>query len=81
MINVQPYLDKLEVFKEWIEFRIFNPGSQFWINVDAIPVPNTIEQVFRIYNETGILFFHSEPLPEPIYKELSFEEYFKSQQP
>lgn len=79
MINVQPYINKLEVLKEWIALKISNPTGSFWIDINAIPVKSSIEQIMRIYEQTGIIFAHSEPMPEPIYKDITFEEYFQSQ--
>ena len=73
MIDVQPYIDKLDRLGEYINLGIDGVGSFIWINVDAIPQMNT-DKFLQLYAEMGMIFFNGNPPTLPTRK-LSFEEW------
>lgn len=53
-IDVQPFIDKLEVLKEYMVHKIDGEMDLCKINFVAIPVM-PVSEVIRIFNETGVL--------------------------
>ena len=75
MIQITPYIQKLDRLREYINLMIDGKGGFCWVNIDAIPQMNP-EQFFRLYAETGMIFFDGNPPPPPT-KKLSFEEWLQ----
>ena len=73
MINIQPYIDKLDKLKEYINGCIDNYGAFMTINFEAIP-SMPVEDIIRTFFETGIVFLKSGQ-ETPISK-ISFEEWY-----
>lgn len=79
MIDVQPFLDKLDRLKEYMELRIDGKGKVFSINIDAIPNQITTEQIIKLYYQTGWLFgtnIYNDNYQQP--RELSFDEWLET---
>jgi hypothetical protein len=74
-MNAQYYIYKLERLKDYMGMVIDGYGSHIWLNIDAVH-QITPEQFLRLYAETGMMFYNSNPPPEPV-KKLSFEEWFE----
>jgi hypothetical protein len=70
MIDVQPYIYKLEVLKEWVSCLVDNQPFMVWMDLQVCPTS------FYIKNKL--------PIPRPYQTEvrayITFEEYFKFQQ-
>lgn len=77
MINVTPYIDKLELLKEWLFYKIDDRRFSFQINFGAIS-HFTAEDLIRMYNETGVLFYRGDGHKEqPTVTMVPFEEFYK----
>lgn len=75
MIDVSPYIQKMEWLKEWIEKRIDGKVSPpIYVNMDGIKFKHTVEAVMRIYRECGVLFSRDEIVHNPMLP-FSFDEY------
>lgn len=78
MIDVTSYTDKLELLREWINGRIDGIISPpIWVNMEALSFKYTIEEVIRIYNQTGLILYRAKDVVENPAIPLSFEEYYK----
>ena len=78
MIDIQPYIDKLERLREYMFLCIDGkiPGI-IWFNALALPhLP--FEKVMEIYNQTGIMFIGNEEEPT-LFTKLSFGEWLETQ--
>lgn len=78
MIDVQPYLDKLDRLKEYMDAWIDGGGSGIWINIDALSKDFTVEEIIDIWECTGWLICNREI--DETYKpprKLSFEEWLQ----
>lgn len=76
-IDVQPFIDKLEVLKEYMCLKIDGIGSGIWINLDAMSA-FTPKEIFEIWQQTGWMMYTSpKPSDYPEPKELTFEEFYK----
>lgn len=76
-INIQPYLDKLELLKEYMFLKIDGRWDVSEFNYGALPVLHSSE-ILRIFNETGNLMYT--PNFNPQVKVLSFEEFLQKKQ-
>jgi hypothetical protein len=66
MIDVSPYINKLEVLKEYMALRIDRP--RMWLlDMGSLPWLSW-EEVMRIYDQTGFYYYNSQP---PSVKELT----------
>lgn len=74
MINIQPYLTKLDKLKEFINGSIyFNPIS-IYIDIESIPkLP--IDEIIKIWNQTGIISFGKGEEAKPT--KITFEEWYQ----
>lgn len=77
MIDVQPYHDKLDKLKEYMEAKIDGIWEFLWINIDSIPEMTT-ETFLRLFAETGMMFCNGNEPSVPTRK-LSFEEWYNNQ--
>lgn len=57
MINIDPYLQRLEWLKEWIVGIIDGDVFPVLMDISAIPIKTDIEEIMRIYRQTGVLFY------------------------
>jgi len=73
MIDVQPYIDKLEKLKEYMALVIDNRGSCISFNTDVFSSlrPNDI---IDLYLQTGIMFYRDGYQQSKV-KKLTFEEW------
>ena len=80
-IDIQPYLDKLDLLKEYMCLKIDGKGKVFMVNTDAIPYRMPTKELLRIWDETGLLFCTSidNDNYEPP-KEITFEEFYQQRQ-
>lgn len=77
MINIAPYINKLEILKEYMDLKIDNIGKSFWIDIDSIPHMNP-DYFIQLWTETGMIFYNGNPPPEPPRKLSSnFEEFYQ----
>ena len=76
MIDVQPYIDKLELLKEYMAKRIDAIGEYGWTDIGWLPIM-TASKVVQLYHETGILYW-IDPKTEPMVREHSFDEWLKN---
>ncbi len=77
MINVSPFIQRLEWLKEWLGKRIDGEISPpIWVNVDALPhkFDYSVDAVMKIFNECGVLYIRNEIVHHPMCP-FSFEEY------
>lgn len=75
MIEVQPFIDKLDKLREYMGLLIDSRiTGRIWFNANALPnLP--FEKLMEIYNQTGIMFYNSE---EPTkFEQFTFEEWLK----
>ena len=77
MINVQPFHDKIEKLREYMHIKINGHGRVVSINLEALPsLDFDVDKWFWIMNEIGYMIVDSNnPVPAPIVRQLSFEEY------
>jgi hypothetical protein len=74
MIDIQPYIYKLEMLKAYMN-EIIDWGSKgFWIDINAIPRMNP-DKFLQLYAETGMIFYDGNPPPSPI--PITFEQWLK----
>ncbi len=76
MINIQPFIDKLELLKEYMNLVIDDHRRQFKVNIGALPHLYP-DDVLKMFFETGYLYFRSDCNPEPTLTLVSFEEFYK----
>jgi hypothetical protein len=73
-INVQPYIDKLELLKEYMNLWIITDGVPLiMINIDALPHIST-KQIMDIWNQCGVLVGRANN-NYPASSKLSFDEW------
>lgn len=77
MINVQPYIDKLEVLKEYMNLSIDRSGMRVWLRLEAMPTLS-IDQILNFFWETGVALYSKDKEVVSETKTLSFEEYLES---
>lgn len=77
MINIQPYLDKLDRLKEYMDGYI-DSGNGIWINIEALSPDFTLEEIIDIWDKTGCIMYsrHVDENCEPPRK-ITFEEYLQ----
>lgn len=75
MINIDIYIEKLDILKDYIFAGIDNTGTMVWIDLSALPVAFDLDKWIEIYQQTGYLVLNKEP-EYPVSKKLSFEEYY-----
>mgnify|MGYP001558746926 CR=1 FL=1 len=76
MIDIKPFTDKLDRLSEYMGIFIENKSSVWWINLGSIPRMNP-ETFFRLYAETGVMFFDGNQPPLPT--RISFDEWLETQ--
>jgi hypothetical protein len=82
LIDVIPYQRKLELANEWVCHKIDGTlpligasGRGIFIDMDAIPKNKmSWDEIVRIYDQTGVMFFDSNPDRMNMHP-VSFEEY------
>jgi len=78
MIDITLYQNKLELLKEWIADRVDGKISPpIWVNLDAMPFNLTIDQVLKIWQQTGNCFFRKQDVIDHPAIPVSFEEYYR----
>jgi hypothetical protein len=80
MIDIQPYLDKLDKLREYMFLRIDGKGKVFSINIDAIPIHHTPEEIIQLYYQTGFLLgtsIYNDSYQQP--REITFDEWLETQ--
>lgn len=75
MIDVQPYIDKLDKLREYMFMRIDGRMNTFWINIDAIP-KYTPKDLIELFNATGMMLYNGSEQPPPPEK-LTFENWLE----
>lgn len=80
MIDITPYQQKLEWLREYMCNRI--DGSLFDSIMDIRIEAHmySVEQIMRLYNQTGLVFYSSRPEMTSITRPPTFEEYCKAKQ-
>lgn len=78
MIDVSPYIDKLEALKEYMAAVIDGRVSGWGINIEAIPRLLSIDEIFKVWHETGVLFYRGDESITPEVKTISFDEWYNS---
>lgn len=76
MINISPYIDKLDILREYMGLLIDGKiMGRIWFNANAFPdLP--LEKLMKIYNETGVMFCNCE---EPTkFEQYTFEEWLET---
>jgi len=58
MIDVQPYIDKLELLKKYLSESIDGRLGFIWIDQEALPKMR-LEEIMHLWDCTGILLFRS----------------------
>lgn len=76
-IDVQPFIDKLEVLYEYMCIKIDDNRVQFQINMGALPSWHNTNDIIKMYFETGWLFYNSNAEPKPTLTLVTFEEYYQ----
>ena len=75
MINVQPFIDKLDRLGEYMDMKIDNKGSILTIDWEWMH-KITLEAAIDIYKQTGhMMYAHPEKHQQPISRKLTFEEW------
>lgn len=78
MIDITLYQQKLEYLKEWINARIDGTISPpIWVNMNALQFNYTIEQIMKIYQQTGIVYYREKDVVENPAIPITFDEYCK----
>lgn len=80
MINIQPYLQRLELCKEWLFHKIDGTlplkhdqsGTMVAINIGAVPKMSW-DEVIRTWEQTGVMFYRDDPFENM--RPVTFEEY------
>lgn len=81
MIDIAPYTQKLELLKEWIADRVDgNISPPIWVNMEAINFKYSVEDILRIYEQTGFIAYREEAVIKNPALPFSFEEYCKYKQ-
>lgn len=77
MIDISPYQQKLSWLQEWINARIDGHISPpMWVNLDAIhKFDYTIDQVMKIFQQTGVYYYREKDVIENPAIPISFEQY------
>lgn len=77
MIDITPYQQKLTWLQEWIRDCIDGGISPpIWINVGMIPsIDLSMEDVLRIWHQTGVMFYNVEDVVESTSSPISFEQF------
>ncbi len=81
MINVQPYIDKLEVLRRYMSGIIDGKtGHGIYLDMNAIQ-PLSPKEILDVYYQVGVLFYTPQE-DSGMYrtKVITFDEYFQSQQ-
>jgi hypothetical protein len=79
MINTQPFIDKLDLLREYMYWKIDNWGvDAFTINLSALPTI-TPEAMMKMWLQTGVLMCYGEPA-QPSVRILNFDEWLKYKQ-
>lgn len=76
MIDIQPYIDKLELLKEWLFASIDSNFNTFWVDITAIPQRLDISDVLFVWQQTGMMYFKHEDYPSVV-RQLSFDEWYE----
>ena len=75
-IDVKPFIDKLEVLKEYICLKIDGKGKVWMIDIGCIPWYNP-QELIDIYFQTGVLLTsNNESFTPP--QEITFEEFYQN---
>lgn len=78
MIDITPYQERLQWLKEWVEGRIDGIISPpIWVDIDAIGFKLSIDQVLKIWNQTGVIYYRKDDVINHGAVPISFEEYCK----
>lgn len=73
MIDVSPFLQRLEWLKEWMAGVIDGRIFPFHFNLSGLVEYNPSD-IIRVYMQTGVLYQRTEPIePQPIH--MTFDEY------
>lgn len=81
MIDITPFQNKLAWLREWINGSIDGTISPpMWINFDALNFNHSIEDILRIYQQTGVIYYRQKDVVENPAIPISFEEYCKYKQ-
>lgn len=76
MIDISPYMQRLEWLKEWMAGIIDSRIFPIKINLMAIPVSEIdMSEVIRIYRQTGVLYLRTNHDAEPTVAYTTFDEY------
>jgi len=79
MIDIQPYLHKLDKLKEYMDAKIDGKDRTIWINFDAIS-DFTPQEIMDIWKSTGWLISSTKiTKDEDLPRTLTFEEWYESQ--
>lgn len=78
MIDITPFQQRLQYLNDWIRARIDGVISPpIWVNIDAIDFNLTMDDIMRIWQQAGMLYFtKSEVVGHPAIP-VSFDEYCK----
>lgn len=77
MIDITPYQQKLTWLQEWINDRIDGVISPpMWVNLNAIgSFKHSMEDIMRMYNQCGVMFFSAKDVVENPAIPISFEQF------
>lgn len=75
MININPYIEKLELLKEYIGIKIDSWGKIVTMNYDFISSLRP-EDIIELYYQTGIIMYRGDAQPEV--KTFSFIEWLEN---
>jgi hypothetical protein len=80
MIYIDYHIQRLEWLKEWIADRIDGKISPpIWVNLDALPFKFSIDDVLKIWRQTGLMFYKEDVISHPAIP-VSFDEYCQYKQ-
>lgn len=81
MIDITPFQNKLTWLGEWINNRIDGTISPpMWVNLGILDFKHSIEDIVRIYQQVGVMYYKPKDVIENPAIPVSFEEYCKYKQ-
>lgn len=76
MIDVTPFIEKLDRLREYMGHKIDGRRYIFKLNLWAIPRYRP-DEIIKMFHETGYLFYTSDGKDEPTLTMVSFEEFYQ----
>ena len=79
MIDVQPYIDKLDKLRQYCSIRIDNAGHLISVNYAVLPT-YSFEYILSMFHQTGILYYNPVKIEQLSDTVTTFEQWLKNNQ-